>query len=250
MFFFVSKKYKDKSNYWLYLYIQNYFKRNYPDYTLKLIDDLNDRNNDDYIILVDDCIYSGTQIGETILSLRNIKNKDLFIYILCPYISLFGLNNFKLDFSDNRTLNNCRLIINKHVINPNIINKILSVDEINILKKYLDYVGNLMLIYFDHKLADLMSTLTHIYSGFVLNNKNSILIKSYQKINKNNADFIPVINNCKNSKNIDFMLPICPITPYKKTFKEFIKDFKSNNNIKYKSSPLKSKKEKILNKSI
>ncbi len=250
LFFFLSEEFKDKSNYWLYLYIQNYFKRNYPDYSLNLINDLNNCNNDDYIILVDDCIYSGTQIGEIILNLRNINNKNLNIYLLCSYISLFGLNNIKLDYSDNRTLNNCKFIINKHVINPTIVNKILSVDEINILKKYLDYVGNLMLIYFDHKLADLMSTLTHIYSGFVLNSKNSILIKTYQKLNKNNADFIPVINNCKNSKNIDLMLPICPITPYKKTFKEFIKDFKSNNNIKYKSSPLKLKKKKILNKSI
>jgi superfamily II DNA or RNA helicase len=265
LLFFIRDEFKIKSNYWIFIYIKNYFKINHPEYVLDLIDNLNNCDDNDYIILLDDCIYSGTQMGDIILNLLNINNKQLNFYLLCSYITSIGLNIIKFNYIENSSIvNNCNLIINNYVINPTIIQDVLTEPEIEIFKKYLLYNGidKLSLIYFDHKLADTISTITYIYSGFVLNKKNIAIIKNTTNYKNNykfylhnnindfkDADYIPVINNCQNSKNINFAKPSCPITPYKESFNDFIKDFKSNN-IKFKSSPLKSKKKRILNKSI
>lgn len=75
-------------------------------------------------------------------------------------------------------------------------------------------------IYFDHKLADFVSTYSNIYSGKIIG------------LNK----VIPIITNCEHIntiKDIDEMSPKCPIAPYKIS----TADFDNNkDNVKYKSS--------------
>ena len=249
LFIYVSMGYSDKSNYWIYLYIRDYFEKNYPSHNLELIQNLKNNKNGDFIILVDDCIYSGSQMGEQIIEeISNPNNLQLNFYLLCPYITKKGLDFVKKCFNDNNFLidNKCQLIDNNNFIYPTLIDDVLTNEDFEILNKYLKDVKGTFLIYFDHKLADPYSTITYIYSGFVLNKKNSLIIKERRKLIE--GDYIPVINNCEKTKNIDVWKPACPFTPYKKTFKDFIKEF--NDKDKFKSSPLKSKKKRILNKSI
>ena len=156
-------------------------------------------------------------------------------YLLCSYITDIGLNYVKYNFNKNKTLfQKCRLIINEKVIKPPLINNILTLKEIDVLNsfKYPKEYNDKYLIYFDHKLADKVSTITDIYSGYVLNNeiKNKI---------------IPVINNCQNIINYDLGTPKCPFTPYKKTYDNYINEFKKNSLIKIKSLSIKRPVEKI-----
>jgi len=106
---------------------------------------------------------------------------------------------------------------------------------------------NNYLIYFDHKLADPVSTITIFYLGIVPNQKNlfnfkrlnnifknkmSFLITSYidHFINSNNFDIIPFIKNCNNFyNNISLWSPKCPFPPYKKDFFNNIKNINKNN---------------------
>jgi len=57
------KGFKEKSNYWLYEYI----KEKLPTYAIHLISnfnyDLSKFDETDYILFIDDCIYSGNQLG-------------------------------------------------------------------------------------------------------------------------------------------------------------------------------------------
>ena len=65
LYIFIDKiqGYKQKSNYWLYEYI----KEKLPTYVIHLISnfnyDLQNFDEDDYILFIDDCIYSGNQLG-------------------------------------------------------------------------------------------------------------------------------------------------------------------------------------------
>jgi hypothetical protein len=245
IYFYISFVYKNKSNYWIFLYIQDYLKFYHKDYVIHIIQDLNNNKNGDFIVFVDDCIYSGSQLGNSISYINNNNKLKLNIFILCSYISSLGLNKIKHRFEINPNLKGCKLIINKFLNNLPLINDYLTDNEMREINKYMFFMcNNKFLIYFDHKLADNVSTITNIYSGYVLNKKNAEILKSVK--DKNNADIIPVINNCQNTKNLDTNNPSCPFTPYKETFKEFIKKFKLDNSIVYKTSPLKPNNNKII----
>jgi len=238
-----------KSNYWIYTYFVEFIKYITNDkIKVELFNPIkfftNLINDDDILIMIDDCIYSGQQMGNEI---SNIYNKNLTkfnLYILVPFITNIGINRIYTDFKYNPTLSDskCSLIFPKTIRNPKVIEDVLSNNEILILKNYykafLD-ISNKTLLYFDHKLADLVSTLTPFYLGIVPSTNNLNILKNKFGIVNNlytsrfdfikiediyeSLDIIPIIKNCSNyTKKLDLMTPECPATPYKKPFKKFM----------------------------
>jgi len=140
---------------------------------------------------------------------------------------------------------------------------ILSPDEIDKIKYYYGYWGisflNKYLIYFDHKLADSLSTIPYFYLGIVPSNKNLELIKKYlidkTKLLNNKKhkklgvtldifsylNIIPLFKNCKHyTSRLSPESPKCPAPPYKDTFKDFVNKLKMEK--KPKSLSLEKKK--------
>lgn len=245
-----------KSNYWIYNYIKQFIKYYTNDLIkVKLIYSLHNDyiNNNDIIVLIDDCIYSGQQMGLTIESLNNINHKILNFFMLVPFITDKGIAKINDFFKSNPSLDTSNLIFSKYLYNPITLDSILTPSEISIFKFYysnfLNNFENKSLIYFDHKLADIDSTITPFYLGIVPSNDNYLiiiehfkniktiktnhtinfqkqieLIKSYKKKLYEDLNIIPIINKCSHYINdIDFMNPKCPAPPYKDFFKEFLK---------------------------
>lgn len=80
--------------------------------------------------------------------------------------------------------------------------------EIDKLEYYYNYLLSAEFaypIYFDHKLADDFSTITHFYRGIVPNKNNK---KNFGK-NNNKLLIIPLFKNCEKYDDI------CPYPPYK-----------------------------------
>ena len=138
-----------------------------------------DNNHDgDIIVFIDDCIYSGMQMADNVSNIKNPKKlKNLIIFILCPYISSISFDLIKkyFEYNDDLYEKNFKLIFNKYSIDLPHIQDYLNEEEIDIINEYIDYdVNNSYLIYFDHKLADQLSIITSIYSGYLLNKKNNM----------------------------------------------------------------------------
>jgi len=239
-----------KSNYWLYNYIIQYikFKSNIQ---VKLITNINFISEDNAnIVLIDDCIYSGSQMGITISNISYVTNFSFNFYLLIPYMSESGKKHIKLRFELNKILktNNCKLIFLDYISYIKSINSVLNVSEILKLQYFynsLVSLNNKYLIYFDHKLADTVSTITPFYLGIVpckdniglgsiyTANSGSIIKLPLNQLNK--YKIIPIIKNCEEyTNNIDLMSPKCPAPPYKKGFDIFIKNKKKENK-KFKS---------------
>lgn len=218
--------YKHKSNYWLYTYLKKYLQSSIKIKIITSKSNLSKLKKDDYIIFIDDCIYSGHQLGSTIaLFVDNIKNKlniKVNLFVLVPFISPEGLQYIKQIFNYNAT-NNFKLIFTKYIFKLKISNKILTDYEITTINKYYprvkkiddsttNYFNDKYFIYFNHKLADGTSTIPLFYKGVVPNTHNLTILSNYN----NDDDYkkliiYPLINNCSIS-NIN---NTCPIPPYK-----------------------------------
>jgi len=242
---------QNKSNYWIYLYIKEYIKYITNDLVEVII--ITGFNNpfetDDYIVLVDDCIYSGNQMGITLSSIYNISKKNLNFYILVPFITDKGLKHLLNMFKENIYLSKCNLYFSKYIYKPKIIEDVLNKEEILLIDSYykkFDYkfyisFSQKALIYFDHKLADKVSTITPFYLGIVPSKLNITKVNEYKDLlsEKNNNIFnfliiIPLFKNCNNYiQDINLMNPKCPTPPYKTDFIDFIKQIKKEK--KYRS---------------
>ena len=192
-----------KSNLWMFMLMYNKLKNKPYDIllNLKIAIQLYGDSND--FLIVDDCMYSGSQIAdevlykdasETLYKFPNsylIKNdiirKSIFkpiqthninIHLFVPYMSYTAWNkiqNLKLLSSLNITL------YEKYILNN--FNNILSDEDANKLYNfYHNFYNNLnplelIPIFFDHKIADLISTIELILiKGQVLDNKDKRLI--------------------------------------------------------------------------
>jgi hypothetical protein len=231
-----------KSNYWLYYYFQNYIKRN--TIIIYNIDNKLLKNNDT-ILIIDDCAYTGAQIVSSIENMNNKYKLKLNYYILVPFISKFAYDNIlKLTSLYIKDFDKYfKIFINKNIIYPLTCEDILTIEEIDEIGNYyprLTFFYGTSLIYFDHKLADYISTITLFYNGVVPNQKNKRILEEFQKefstklrINSNQLDIVPVIKNCKKYiNNFNINSPKCPYPPYKKNFLDEIKEIKKTKNIK------------------
>ena len=215
------ENYKQKSNYWLYILL----KSNLNKIKIKLINKIDDSEikDDDIIVFLDDAIYSGQQMGNTLFKFNNNKKIKLNLCLLVPYITTKGENLIKKVKKHNHTLDNCDLIFFNYLLIENDTNKILTDDEIKTIEEFYPYFfetfDDKYLLYFDHKLADLVSTIPIFYSGLVPNTYNKDIIKRSDNYDK--LLFIPFINNCEGIRNLDSDTPECPYPHYKT--KGFIK---------------------------
>jgi len=262
---------KKKSNYWLYLYVNNFIKYITNDKKqVYMIHNFENENlmNDDMIMLIDDCIYSGQQMGYNISDIN--KNKlSLNFYLLVPFISNAGLSRIKSKFNSNVYLKKSKLITYPTQYKIKMLSDILKPNEIEIFKKYYlhwtEYnIKKKYIIYFDHKLADTVSIITYFYLGVVPSTENINNIQLYKKelkdffINKKPNDkrkvldvfsylnIIPIIKNCKYyTTNIKIMSPACPPPPYKNFFMDSLKIIKKDKKIKSLSPPLFKHKKKL-----
>lgn len=222
-----------KSNFWVSQHFYQYVKKNninikiniiYNKYDIKYLDP------EELILILDDCVYTGKQL---ISVLKNDINQGvkLNIYIIIAFITKDAIE--KIKNTDKYYRNN--IILSK---NHTFINNFYSylTEEEQLLASSLN-IENKYPIYFDHKLADTVSTYTAIYSGKV--------------INKNK--YINVITNCEHIKYIDEYEPKCPISSYKfdnshiDIYKDYIKYKSSSNSISSISSiksDIKKKKKK------
>jgi hypothetical protein len=250
--------YKFKSSFWIFEYVKQYINfKSSMERKIILINNIDNKilKDNDTIIFIDDCIYSGTQMADTIYFMNNKRKLKLFFYILVPFISNNGKQKviYSFNLKSNRR-DYCKIIFSKKSFRPKSLNEVLDTKEISIIEKYyskFQYLSDKYLIYFDHKLADTISTLTLFYMGIVPNQKNLNVLKQINIKDYSHylylLDIVPIINKCNKYKfKIDFYSPKCPAPPYKKNFNKFInlykKDidkYKSLSNIKLKSNSLK-----------
>jgi hypothetical protein len=257
----LKDEYKFKSNYWLYIYVQNYIKsKTSINYKIILINDLEfkELKNGDLVVLIDDCVYSGLQMSETIRNLKNTNLIKLNIYLLIPFISNEGFSRIHKVIVNSPNIHKyCNVYLNKQYNEIIPIKNILTNDETKLMDIFYGNLQNFnysYLIYFDHKLADTASTLTLFYLGIVPNKKNQLILEKLYEIvdyhirnniifnyfkkyndfiNSHELDIIPIIKNCdKYTKNLDIWSSKCPYPPYKKGFFNFIKEIKKTKKIK------------------
>jgi hypothetical protein len=239
VYIFQNKKNKNKSNYWISLFLIYKLKDSNIKYTI--IDNyyLNIKN-DDIIIFIDDCIYSGEQMSSILKTfIISKKIKSLNICLVVPYISTIGKqliikeidkHNLKLFFYKELTENTSTILTDDEI------EKIEDFypDEDDIINNF----KNKYLIYFDHKLADGISTIPLFYSGVMPTFYNKLLLENLKTEhnpakrlileNKLKSHMIPLITNCEHIRNLDIAEPECPKPPYKLNYSSFIKKYKLN----------------------
>jgi hypothetical protein len=252
MFFYIDNVFREyiyKSAYWLYELIKQYIHKYNPYLEMMYINSLDtvELQDDDNIFVIDDCIYSGKQLSSTVEDMINVQEKQLNIWIFVPFISHEGLELITLNFKKNPTLKTSNMILPHFVKYINPLSYFMTEQELHQLSYYYGIYKDVYPIYFDHKLADSISTLTAFYSGFAPSEKNKQLFAERRKLitKKMQAitnvqkqqvsvelknieirfDVFPLIGQCHNmQRNFDFMSPQCPMPPYKKDYKSFIKD--------------------------
>ena len=239
IYIFIDKKkenYKQKSNYWLYILLKTFLTNIQIKKISSFIDSKLKPN--DFILFLDDCIYTGTQMSNsiTINSMILTENKLLFnICVLVPFITNIGLNIINKSIIYNTTLDKCNFNIFYYKLIDNNTNDILTSIEINTIDNFyfnFEKFTDKYLIYFDHKLADSVSTIPLFYSGLVPNiyNKNILSNPTFQTSDINKLLFIPFINNCQHIHNFNSIVPECPYPIYKESgFIKFINKFNKNN---------------------
>lgn len=262
------ENYMYKSNYWIYTYIK-YFLQN-KNINCDIITSLNDDKiiDNDIVLLVDDCIYSGEQMSESIYSMNNKNKKHIKLLLFVQYMSENGKKTIENAFNSHSYLKNCEFIITKYNTIYPLKNK-LSLEEGKQLFKY--YMGtyndnaltnytisqmNKYNIYFDHKVGDFMSSYPIIFSGLVPNEKNRQNIIKYKDIEYNyfgkdkqvlikeiekQFELYPLLINCEHIKIPDFNVSSCPYPPYKEDYQFFLQRIKGISK-KYQSFKLPNEK--------
>lgn len=254
IFLYITSNNKDKSSYWLYLLINNIVKDKYKEINLIQITDFSQVLANDIVLFIDDCIYSGDQMSKTIsralekLKTNKIKDQIKFI-VFAPYMSEKGMNLILKAFKQNKILKENIIKINYIKILP--LSTYLGIEDAKNLFKYYNIKDNSVnkelekyLIYFDHKLADDLSTLPYIFYGNVPNKQNLDILVQYEKdfddfvhdkitekeleirketLLKNYVN-IPLITYCESMKKDLFNNSLndsCPVPPYKDKYNDF-----------------------------
>lgn len=224
-----------KSNMWVSMLIRKILISEGYDYN-DIIDNI-DNNIIDLLeihkkilfIIPDDCAYSGTQLSNDLVISKETLNKlkkynklnNFKVYVSVPYISNYAKKyTFYNIFDDNNIIddvNNYLLYHETTVFFPNLIETCIikqfnifesniiyyNPENNNVIESLLDYFGlsyRQSLIYFDHKLADYVSTVQYIYNyGPIFNRYKYITINDFCNTTKINTDFEFMINNINNS---------------------------------------------------
>jgi hypothetical protein len=170
-----------KSNYWIFKMIKGYLQE--YDVKLYFIYDLNNNRirDDDTVLLIDDCIYSGIQMAKYVSNIQNNESKQLNILLFIPYISKAGEKLVKDAFNKNAAFSKCTLkkLANYKVIVP--YSCYATDEEAESISSYYVHLSTKIVleaypIYFDHKVAKYMSSFPTVYSGIIPNLHNQGVI--------------------------------------------------------------------------
>jgi hypothetical protein len=238
-----NDEYINKSNYWIYLYVKQLAKKKYNK-DVEFVKSINDKiiQDEDVILLIDDCAYSGSQIAETISVMKNTYKKRVHIVLFVSFLSNYAVNIIKMTKSKNTSIANCSFTLPKYVYIVKPLGDYMTAHEfVPILKYYLSFYMRFDAekqlrilteaaiqdmqkypIYFDHKLADFVSSFPLFYSGFVPNDANVNIINSKNDLQKQYIMY-PLISNCEYIKNPEYDISTCPPPPYKDGYADFIK---------------------------
>jgi hypothetical protein len=213
----------------------------------KYIYNLDGLQDGDIVLLLDDCIYSGIQMGRTVDDMFSDKKLDIILFV--PFMSKEGIKYIDIIFHKTLRLESCKLHIVKNYYEILPAYKYISTKQAFAIAKYYPQVSrqhvlNAYPIYFEHKTAKYVSSFPYIYNGILPNEHNKILIigimKLYYDIKKmqekkitrtihseiiqnkskiealyDKLQIIPLITKCKDSK-INIYESYCPVPPYKK----------------------------------
>lgn len=150
-------KNKIGSEHWLTVLCWDLLK----DKCIKIINTVDDIDNDYPIIIIDDCIYSGCHMCSLIDNLTygtNIKNK--FICIVA-YANKTGTKQLIKDF-------NVELIVGNYINGINIMLELIEYMNDDILIENFDVETlHVIPIYFDHKIANNFGSFPKLYSKIV-----------------------------------------------------------------------------------
>jgi hypothetical protein len=196
-----------KSSYWISNYIDKFIKEKDKKCNVNIIDKFNINNLKDNsnVFVIDDCIYSGQQMSSTISKIRarfdNTMNKKINILLFTPYISEVGLNRIMdqviIDQNSPIYKTNFKFfydLFKYETIVP--LSSYLTFDDAYNIAKYYPFDNTSFAlskypIYFDHKVADSVSTFPYIFSGIVANLKNKKII----------TDIFACLHTIKSSKS-------------------------------------------------
>jgi len=230
-----------KSNLWVFLLGYNLLHIKPFDIMLNLKDAFrlySDKMINNFL-LIDDCTYSGSQVVDRVIYsaatelmhnnetnsflinevtkkpiFQPIQEKKILVHYIIPYLSKIAYNKLKMLELTTQ--------INVNIYTNNIINSYGDIIEKNLMEKikklynnFIDWtnIENLIPIFFDHKIADSVSTIDLILiKGQVLDNpkKRCIFIDSclYNKNDTEKQSLNP------NEKNFNQKKVYCPIPPY------------------------------------
>ena len=232
-----------KSNLWTFIIGYNLLKIKPFDIMLNLKEAIRIYYNEysiDNFLIMDDCAYSGSQMVDNVIYnaatelmhnnsnsnsfmineltqkpiYQPIQNKVLNVHFIIPYLSKIAYD--KLKSLELKTQINV-IIYTNNIINPykDIINKNFMDKIKKLYSSHLKYfnVDNLIPIFFDHKIADSMSTIDLVLiKGQVLDNpeKRYVFIDAcaYNKNNPDKEELNPTVPDFNKKKLY------CPKPPY------------------------------------
>jgi hypothetical protein len=190
MFVYINEFHKEKSSYWLYLYVKKMAKTQF-NIDMKMIDNYNNNSlqHNDILLILDDCAYSGGQIS-TILAELDTNDKQLHIIIFVPFISDAAIELIRDIATHNSDVVKCKISFLKNAYKIKPLRDYMNVSEFYTILKY--YITSTRAaeeiqkypIYFDHKLADHVSSFPYLYNGNVPSERNletAILINNKYK---------------------------------------------------------------------
>ena len=235
-----------KSNLWMFMLMYEHLKIKPFDILLNLKIAIKLYGDEYEFLIVDDCMYSGTQMLHNVLYLNSVeslfrfpksflatseiskpmfepvKTHNITVNLIIPYASISSLMKI-CRISLMTALNIIKY--NKYVIKS--FNELLSYDDLD--KLYLLYnnfyrsdTSSLIPIIFDHKISDNLSTIELVLiKGQVLDDPNKRLVFidacEYDKNKKDHEKYNYNIPNY-NMKNIE-----CPTSPYH-NFEKILKE--------------------------
>jgi hypothetical protein len=228
-----------KSNLWMFMLMYEHLKIKPYDILLNLRIGIQLYGDEYEFLIVDDCIYSGTQIVDQVLyensseslykftdsfvvksemtkpMFKPVQIKNININLVVPYLSIIG-NNKLCDVGLLTSLNIIKY--NKYIVNS--FKNVLNVDDLIKLFEFYRSFGynldtnNLIPIFFDHKISDSLSTIELVLiKGQVLDNKNKrkVFIDACD-YNKEINPFYELFDNSK--PNFIYNKLYCPQPPY------------------------------------
>jgi len=241
--FYRSEKTAKKSNAWVLGIVVEIISNSYPTMQIKYVSDSDfedSRNtgtltNHNTVVFVDDCLYSGAQMAHCLLWLQNAKMLELVLYVLVPYATTSGLKFVQDSFLRNGAVNKlCSLHFgwkSMYELTQST-SEILNWKERELIRDmYADFfqVNKKYLIYFDHKIADYVSSLPLVYSGLIANQHNKKTLQlieknlleddneereNMQNMLKRQLEYCCFITECNNTRNFSQSKPNVILPPY------------------------------------